>query len=411
MARLNFPDPSARFEKSYHPIPDEAVDRFKENLRSSAATADHGEYELIEKMKSRFGMASSSTDLSWARHDLGLAMNDCSRNCLRFIEALWLSTQDANAVGADTLSLRQINEILKEHNIPYELAPPDVRARPNGQIVAAQDGGSDPTRVSAMLRYTLVRPIRGGAYGDVHLATYETATKDKFECALKLHSLHPWTTTDPEKARARFSREVRTVSRLQHRGIVPYIDAGFHDGHPFLVMPYISGPDLREYSGSVNFAKRSALMVEILNALAYAHQQGVMHRDLKPSNILVRSSDHQPIIVDFGLAYVFDDMDGPTLTASTVGSAGYIPSEVLANPTLRTPSHDIYSCGIILYEIIAGCKPDPRDYKPLVEVGHESLAPIDGVVLKAIAPASTRYPSAADFRDALRVAGEKLEDA
>jgi serine/threonine protein kinase len=135
----------------------------------------------------------------------------------------------------------------------------------------------------------------------------------------------------------------------------------------------------------------------VLLAIHYAHENDVLHRDLKPSNILVRAADAQPIVVDFGSAYLLEQMDSKSLTTAAVGSVGYIPSEVLADPSKRSTQHDIYSCGVIAYELFARHRPDPSAYRPL-SASFAELGALDEAIQKALAPEHSRYASAEDFR-------------
>jgi serine/threonine protein kinase len=207
--------------------------------------------------------------------------------------------------------------------------------------------------------------------------------------------------TDYDKALKRFRREVTALRSLQHRSIVHYYEAGLTiDNKPYLVMPLIRGTDLRSAANAVSLAGAVSLFVEVLQGLAYAHHNDVIHRDLKPSNILVRSSDRQPLILDFGSAYILEQLDTKTLTTEAVGTIGYIPSEVLADPTLRSPLQDVYACGIMLYEALAGRRPDPANYLPLGTL-NPAHAPLDPIVSHAIAGAKARLTSAGEFADQL----------
>ena len=115
---------------------------------------------------------------------------------------------------------------------------------------------------------------------------------------------------------------------------------------------------------------------------------------------MIRASDRQPLILDFGCAYLFDDVPEQTLTTAHLGSAGYVPPEVLAKPTLRDPKQDIYACGIMLYELLRGHRPVVDDYAPLTAL-TEGFATIDRLVQDAIAPSSKRLSSAQEFLDRL----------
>jgi serine/threonine protein kinase len=204
-------------------------------------------------------------------------------------------------------------------------------------------------------------------------------------------------------ADARFTREAESISQLKHSSIVGYVSSGFTEDaekKPYIVMEYVEGLELIHHARNVSFEERAALFLDILSAIHYAHQKNIIHRDLKPSNIIVRRSDNTPVIVDFGLSYLFDRIDSNTLTHTLVGTLGYIPPEVVINPANRSTAHDIYSCGILLYEIFATYLPNIQEYKPLAII-DPLLSGIDSIVQKATSPVNTRYESAQNMRGAI----------
>jgi serine/threonine protein kinase len=253
------------------------------------------------------------------------------------------------------------------------------------------------------------KPIGAGGYGTVYKATRSSSIAT-FEFALKVLDPSPFI-DDKEKAVERFKREINAIKLLQHRSIIPYIDAGIDSSdRPYLVMPLIDGEDFATSARRVSFGKRVRMMIEVLNGLSHAHKNNVLHRDLKPSNIIVRSSDLQPIILDFGQAYILENMDTNALTTSNIGTAGYTPSEVIADPKVRSKKHDIYSCGVILYEIFAGRKPDPMNLSSLRCV-NDGLACLDAGIARALAPEHMRYEDSENFRLDLMAAVQVLEGA
>ncbi len=137
----------------------------------------------------------------------------------------------------------------------------------------------------------------------------------------------------------------------------------------------------------------------MLNALGFAHKNEVIHRDLKPKNILVRTADEQPLTLDFGCAYLLDEVDD-SLTTTMIGSSAYIPIEVHQDPKHRSIRQDIYACGVMLYEVIAQRLPKPDDYEPL-EPKFPSWAGIDKVIEGALPPERKRIESAKEFRNRL----------
>jgi len=353
---------------------------------------------VVERFKSRFGSTSSSSSLDWARSDLKAALHDNLENGAVFCESYWLAVEDVQKLGVVVPTAQQLNDVFIEHGFPYRLAPP--RLLRQGLDFVVDDEASSSDDPAPMMPYTLERQIGQGGFGVVYVASRASSIA-RFEFALKLLDPSPFI-EDHGRATARFSREVQAVQRLQHRGIVPYIDAGLDQhGRPYLVMPLIDGVELREAAEKMPFERRVAAMIEILDAVAHAHALAVLHRDLKPSNILVRQSDDQPIVVDFGLSYIIDVLNSETLTSSAAGSAGYLPSEVLADPGIRSPKQDIYACGVILYETLASFRPDPANYRPL-EIVHANLTQLDPIIKQAIAASPNRYANAGDFRDDLR---------
>ncbi|MCP3060973.1 serine/threonine protein kinase [Myxococcus sp. K38C18041901] len=367
--------------------------------------------EIVEIFKSHFGNRSGSSNLDWAVSDLRGAMEEKKSNAANFISAYWSALEEIQVKGLETPSAEYINSLINSHGIPFAVRPPNLV-----KITEAQTAGNYFTKshiatnntATSSLNSLQAQPqhlyIRGnligqGAFGSVYRATRQTSG-GIFEFALKLLDPSPLN-EDIEKARPRFRREVEAIQKLQHRGIVPYFDAGFDtDGRPFLVMPMIHGENIRDAASAEPFWQRVSLMTEVLDAMHHAHQNDVLHRDLKPSNILVRKSDKQPIVVDFGSAYIVDNLDKTSLTTQAVGSLGYIPSEVIANPKTRTSLHDIYSCAVITYELIAGHRPDPADYEPLEKIAPE-LSPLDPVLRRALGAASKRHTSALELKNDL----------
>ncbi|HEX8702926.1 MAG TPA: serine/threonine-protein kinase [Myxococcaceae bacterium] len=380
-------------------VPSQLVSEFHDLVAKIAAGAPD-EQDVVEGFKSRFGFHGRSTSLSWAMSDLLSAMDAEKRNAPNFIDCFWSELESLKKANVATPTLAQFNAILSKHGVPFEVKPPNlVRHSVDTVLVDGNknkeldgDGGA----MSKLMQYSLGELLGVGGFGQVFVAKRETSA-GTFEFALKLLDPSPFI-SDPEKAKARFRREIRAIQGLQHRGIVYYLDAGLDGrGRPYLVMPLIRGLDIRAATEAVDFRQRIVLMTEVLDALAHAHEHDVLHRDLKPSNILVRNTDMQPVIVDFGNAYIIDELDRQSLTTTLVGSLGYIPSEVLANPKARSPLHDIYSIAVITYEIIARKRPDPAEYEPLASV-YPELAKLDVVLQRALGPISKRHPTAHALR-------------
>lgn len=308
---------------------------------------------------------------------------DYGEHCFDGIRKI-LTTSDGNL--AKLLTYQPMRKWLESNN-PEELAELQADAT-GGDAVLTTDGTK--SRDHNRMRYTLGDVIGRGGFGTVYRAKRSTTIAD-FDCALKVFDPSAFI-EDKERALERFKRETSLLQKLQHRAIVPYIDAGIDSqGKPFLVIPLIEGMDLREWSvANPNGIARA--MRELLGGLAYAHSNGVLHRDLKPSNIRVRNNDQQVIVLDFGCAYFLDQADVQSLTTTMVGSLGYIPHEVIKDPKLRTEKHDVFACGVILFELIAGHRPDLTEYEPLANI-DPSFAQFDEIVLAATAPQKERVAS------------------
>jgi tRNA A-37 threonylcarbamoyl transferase component Bud32 len=209
----------------------------------------------------------------------------------------------------------------------------------------------------------------------------------------------------------RFRNEAQAAGRLLHPGIVAVYEYGEDEHYAFIAMEYVEGRSLRQYFEShVRFAEDDlvSVMAQLLEALHYAHEQGVWHRDIKPANIIIMSNGHVKV-ADFGIARV----ESSTLTQVGVvmGTPGFIAPEQYLG---RDIDHrvDVFAAGVVLYELLAGHPPfsgskESVMYKvcheapepPSLAAGNPLYARFDPVVLRALAKrAEDRYGSAAQFR-------------
>lgn len=155
----------------------------------------------------------------------------------------------------------------------------------------------------------------------------------------------------------RFKREARAVSMLAHRNIVALYEYGEHDGHVYLVMEYIPGQSLgRLMRGRIPVARSIGYMMQLADALQYAHNLGVVHRDVKPGNLMVEEKTDRLVLMDFGLSKIAEESLQLTRPGTNLGTPHYMsPEQVLGRPVDgRT---DVYAAGIVLYQLVTGKLP------------------------------------------------------
>src|ERR1041385_7145740 len=190
---------------------------------------------------------------------------------------------------------------------------------------------------------------------------------------------------DPHFAE-RFSREGRFLAKLNHPNIVSIFDFGQAGGFYFLMMEYVDGVNLRQAMRAGRFSPTEALSVvpKICEALQYAHEQGVLHRDIKPENILLDAKGRVKI-ADFGIAkLVVEDAPAFTLTGTghTLGTPHYMAPEQLEKPGEVDHRADIYSLGVVFYEMLTGELPIGRFAPPSERTPLDQR--VDEIVMRAL---------------------------
>jgi serine/threonine protein kinase/tetratricopeptide (TPR) repeat protein len=259
----------------------------------------------------------------------------------------------------------RVEELLRAHDDADDfLECPAVRLAPTpGSSVVPGPG-------TAIGPYRLLEPIGEGGMGIVYLARQEQPVRR--EVALKV--IKPG--MDTRQVIARFESERRALALMDHLHIARVLDAGATDGgRPYFVMELVRGVPITEYCDQegLSIPERLRLFIPVCQAVQHAHQKGIIHRDLKPSNVLVTLVDGAPVpkVIDFGLAKA----TGLKLTEKTAftGLAQLIGSPLYMSPEQAEPTRsdldtrsDIYSLGVVLYELLTGRTPfDPETLRSL----------------------------------------------
>src|SRR5579859_2766519 len=262
--------------------------------------------------------------------------------------------------------------------------------------------------------YRIVEQLGQGGMATVFRAYHAALDRD---VAIKV--LHPAFTADSSFL-ARFQREARVVARLEHPNIVPIYDYAEHEGAPYLVMKFIPGDTLKaRLAKSVLSASEILRVVEAVGAaLQFAHGQGVLHRDIKPSNIML-ASDGAIYLTDFGLARMAGAGESTLSFDTLLGTPSYMSPEQARGDKALDAGTDIYSFGVVIYELIVGRVPFSADTPYAVIHDHiftplpspRSLNPdvpasVEPILTKALAKdRADRYPTVgemvADLRRAL----------
>lgn len=265
-------------------------------------------------------------------------------------------------------------------------------------------------------RYHILEQLGQGGMATVYKA-YDTRLER--DVALKVLRVEQFAPAVLERILRRFEREAKALAKLTHPNIVPIIDYGEHEGVPYLVMPFLSGGTLKAYlqkRDRLGWEEAVRLLLPIASALSFAHQHHILHRDVKPSNILL-TEDGQPLLTDFGVAKILEAEEGQTLTGTGVGigTPEYMSPEQGLGKGVG-PQADVYSLGVVLYEMITGRKPYTADTPMAVVLKHVSEAlprprmyvpelpeGVERVLLKALAKQpEDRYASMEAFAEALR---------
>ena len=252
--------------------------------------------------------------------------------------------------------------------------------------------------------YRIIKPLGKGGMASVYLAVQESVDR---EVALKI--MAPHLLADPSFG-DRFLREARIAAKLHHRHVVGVVDVGKHEQWHYIAMEYLPGGSISGEEGK-GIDPLSALRItrEIARALAYAHSKGFIHRDIKPDNILLRD-DGSAALTDFGIARAADSATKMTRAGSVVGTPHYMSPEQARGLPLDGRS-DLYSLGVLLYELLVGEVPFQADDPLAIGIMHitepvpelpENLAALQDLVDRMMAKqAADRFQNGDDVAESV----------
>lgn len=264
-------------------------------------------------------------------------------------------------------------------------------------------------------RYEIIRSIGEGGMANVYLAQ-DTILDRQVAVKILRGDL-----AEDEKFVRRFQREAISASSLNDPNIVEVYDVGEDDGKYFIVMEYVQGPTLKQLikkRGSLTLPEAQDIMLQLTSAVAHAHESYIIHRDIKPQNVVILE-DGRVKIMDFGIAVALNAGE-LTQTNSVMGTVYYIPPEQ-ANGGAATVKSDIYSLGILMYELVTGHVPFKGDSPVEVAIKHmneplpsiceydpEMPQSIENIILRASAKnPKNRYDTAQEMHEDLETALNK----
>ncbi len=271
-----------------------------------------------------------------------------------------------SACGNDTVLLARVEALLRADAMGEEFLP--EQPKDAGPIISEKPGDK-------IGRYKLLEQIGEGGFGVVWMAEQEEPVRRRV--ALKIIKLG----MDTRQVIARFEAERQALAMMDHPNIARALDAGATNaGRPYFVMELVRGIRITDYCDQNNLSttERLGLFVKVSHAIQHAHQKGIVHRDIKPSNVLVTLHDGVPVpkVIDFGIAKATEGrLTDKTLFTSFqqfIGTPAYVSPEQAEMSGLDIDTRsDIYSMGVLLYELLTG--QTPFDTSELVSAGLDAI--------------------------------------
>jgi eukaryotic-like serine/threonine-protein kinase len=257
-------------------------------------------------------------------------------------------------------------------------------------------------------RYKLEAKLGSGGMSTVYLA--RDTTLDRQVAVKVLHR----EMSEQEDQLQRFRQEARAVAKLSHPNVVAVIDAGEDGGHPYIVFEYVEGETLKQKInrvGALDAQEALAYAIEIARGLTVAHGRNMVHRDIKPQNVLI-NSEGRAKLTDFGISRQLEQ-DGMTATGRVLGTTDYVaPEQAMGHPVDQRS--DIYSLGVVLYEMLVGQVPFSADSQVGVAMKHvnEELPDVQQrrPELSAAAAMVVERATAKDPAERYQQVGEMIDD-
>src|SRR5215204_692161 len=280
----------------------------------------------------------------------------------------------AEACGGDAEMAARVRELLAAHEKAGAFMDADAPLPPEAEAALANFKSEEAG--DAIGNYKLREQIGEGGFGSVWVADQEHPVRRRV--ALKIIKLG----MDTKEVIARFEQERQALALMDHPNIAKVLDAGATQyGRPFFVMELMRGIKITDYCDQANLAtaERLQLFIAVCHAVQHAHQKGIIHRDLKPSNILVTLHDGVPVpkVIDFGVAKATQQRRLTDLTVYTqfeqmIGTPLYMSPEQAEMSGLDVDTRsDIYSLGVLLYELLVGRT--PFDPEKLMKAGYDEM--------------------------------------